>query len=296
MSKVTPALFSALVVISGCAGERGGALDVPVDREGPRAGAEQAPDPAAELPNSKASTPQILGPDALVTSFDEVSAGLSGQVGVAIAGDQGVRVLGLWNQGPAWSTVKVPLAIAGLRKSQDAAKPYVAPAIKESNNDAAEAIWSQLGTTDEAAAAVQAVLRDGGDSETVVQSERVRPGYTPFGQSIWSLADQAQFAASLPCVEGSQIVLDDMRNLGANQQWGLALREDSAAKGGWGPSEHGTYLVRQLSVIATPSGSLGIALSAVPNDGTFETGVAQIGKLAEWVNNHLGSFSGQRCD
>ena len=252
-----------------------------------------------ELPVKPSPAETALKPEAdsdpLQVSFAEVSSSILGDVGVAIADADGVRTFGNWQEGPAWSTIKVPLAIAGLRHSRDAAASLVPLMIKDSDNDAAEKVWAQLGDPKQAAEAVQAVLRDGGDPHTAVQSERVRPEFTAFGQTVWPAKDQARFAANIPCLEASKAVLDDMHHLAVNQQWGLALREDAAAKGGWGPSENGHYLVRQLALITTPTGTLGFALTAAPADGKLDTGVAQIGRLATWVSAHITGLQGLKC-
>ena len=251
---------------------------------------------AVEGPNSIASaSPEPNSTDPLAASFAELSSNIPGEVGVAIAGGDGVRVFGQWAEGPAWSTIKVPLAMAGLRQSNESTTSLVARAIEQSDNAAAMEIWGQLGHPKVAADAVQGILREGGDTVTLVQSERIRPEFTPFGQTIWSTAAQAQFAATLPCLSTSETVLKDMRNLAVDQRWGLAKRADTATKGGWGPSPNGSYLVRQLGVISAPSGTLGISLSAAPADGQFDSGIAHVGKLAEWVEVHLEGLTGRPC-
>ena len=73
--------------------------------------------------------------------------------------------------------------------------------ITASDNAAAGQLWASLGEPHTAAAQVQTVLRSGGDGDTLVQSQRVRPGFTAFGQTIWSLANQAGFVAALPCIK-----------------------------------------------------------------------------------------------
>ena len=251
---------------------------------------------AAEGPNSIASaSPAPNSADPLTVSFAELSSNIPGEVGVAIAGGDGVRVFGQWAGGPAWSTIKVPLAMAALRQSNASTTSLVARAIEQSDNAAAMEIWGQLGDPKVAAGAVQGILREGGDTVTVVQSERIRPEFTPFGQTMWSMAAQAQFAATLPCLPASEAVLEDMRNLVVDQRWGLATRADTATKGGWGPSPDGSYLVRQLGIISTPSGTLGFSLSAAPADGQFDSGVAHLGRLAEWVGTHLEGLRGRTC-
>ena len=127
----------------------------------------------------------------LQSSFHELSSGLPATVGLAFAsaGERPIS-LGTWSSGVAWSTIKVPLAIAA-RATDNA--DLVVKTVTHSDNAAAEELWSQLG--EPAAQRVQSVIRDAGDPTTVVESRRLRAEYTPFGQTRWSLADQARFAA-----------------------------------------------------------------------------------------------------
>jgi len=196
-----------------------------------------------------------------------------------------VASFGTWSAGVAWSTIKVPLAIAARRTGSDSVE-LMSKTITQSDNAAAEQLWSQLGDPVAAAKQVQAVIRDAGDTATVVESRRLRHGYTAFGQTHWSLVRQAQFAARLPRVADSSPVVDLMRNLATDQRWGLAAK-GHASKGGWGPGIHGEYLVRQFAIVPTASGPVGVALAAEARDGAFETGVDVINKLADWLADHL---------
>ena len=282
--KIPALLFCALAALSGCS-DQSVATDTATTTAGNSSG-------------GPSSTPPAAGPTAdntLDVSFAEMIASIPGDVGLAIATESGVRSFGSWTVGPAWSTIKVPLAIAALRHSAAEASPLVPLVIQESDNPAAEKLWAQLGTPEEAAQAVGAVLREGGDGATTVESKRKRPDFSIFGQTEWSVGDQATFMAALPCLPNSEPVVTDMKKLAGNQQWGLALRGDASVKGGWGPSPEGAYLVRQVATITKDGGHVGVALSALPQDGGFDTGVAQVGKLAEWVGEHLDAFTPKKC-
>ena len=176
----------------------------------------------------------------------------------------------------AWSTSKVPLAVAAIRAGS-ASRDQIFATIARSDNAAAEQLWSQLG--DPAAQLVQSVIREAGDPTTVVESRRLRAEYTPFGQTRWSLADQARFAAGLSRVPGAIDIVEIMRNLSAEHHWGMAAK-GFAAKGGWGPGNSGEYLVRQLAIV---SGTVGVALAAEVSIGGYQTGVDIINSLADWV-------------
>ncbi|MEU7143496.1 hypothetical protein ABZ942_28910 [Nocardia sp. NPDC046473] len=233
----------------------------------------------------------------LATSFASYSATLHGTVGLGYAPVGGERAFALGDRtgGVAWSTSKVPLAIAALRAVPVAAKPFVTPTITRSDNAAAERLWSMLGPPDVAAAAVQAVLEEGGDTGTRVQSRRVRPEYTAFGQTEWSTTRQALFTAHLPCIEAGAEVLALMRTLDPEQRWGLARLPGAAAKGGWGPDEQGAHLVRQLGVLPNGSGWTAVVLGARPSSGTFADGIALLDQLTQWVDSHLRQLPAGRC-
>src|SRR5262249_53374304 len=156
-------------------------------------------------------------------------------------------------------------------------------AITESDNPASEKLWTQLGEPVAAAQQVQAIIAEAGDTGTVVESQRVRPGFTAFGQTRWSLARQAQFAAQLPGIPGAADVVDLMHHLVTGQRWGLAAR-GIAAKGGWGPGSTGAdYLVRQFGIMRTAAGHIGVALAAEAHDGAFDTGVDLINTMTDWL-------------
>ena len=222
---------------------------------------------------------------AVDNSFHELSESLPATIGIAVAAAGAKPVsLGAWSSGVAWSTIKVPLAIAALRARPDSTD-LVFKTITQSDNAAAEELWSQLG--DPAAQLVQSVIREAGDATTVVESRRLRAEYTPFGQTQWSLADQARFAAGLPHVPDAARVIDLMRNLRADHCWGMAAK-GFAAKGGWGPGIADDYLVRQFAIV---SGTVIVALAAETHDGGYEAGVDVVDTLANWVVDHLSELT-----
>ena len=261
---------------------------------------------APNEPASQPSPPVAVQPppstapsnDTLQASFEEMAKTLpAGDVGIAVSGGAQPRTFGSWSTGTAWSTIKVPLAIAALRKDSHLDQRLIVRAIANSDNDAAEQMWATLGAPTEAAQAVQAVLAQGGDTTTTVQSQRVRPPYTAFGQTDWPQAQQARFAFALPCLDSASTapVIDQMHRLDAEQLWGLAALDSAAAKGGWGPQPDGGYLVRQLAVVTNESGTSGVALAAKPVDGKFATGIAILDKLGAWVFNHRGELPAGHC-
>jgi len=223
---------------------------------------------------------------ALDASFEQLSAAVPANVGVAIARPDRTYSLGQWTSGVAWSTIKVPLAIAALRTDSARAEDLVVKAITESDNPASEQLWSQLGNPADAARQVQLIVGECGDAATVVESRRLRRGFTAFGQTQWALERQARFAAELPLIPEATTVIDLMNHLTIGQRWGLAAK-GFAAKAGWGPGVNGDYLVRQFGIVPTQSGLWGVALAAETHDGVFETGVEVVDALTDWLVSRL---------
>lgn len=85
---------------------------------------------------------------AIEASFEQLRAPIPATIGIAIAapGAEAVYSWGEWSTGVAWSTSKVPLAIAAIRSDRSRAEGLVPKMITESDNAVAETLWSQLGT------------------------------------------------------------------------------------------------------------------------------------------------------
>jgi hypothetical protein len=221
---------------------------------------------------------------AFEASFERLAATVSATIGIAVAtpGSAHVFSAGRWSDGVAWSTIKVPLALAALRSDEPGAHDLAVKAITESDNPASERMWSLLGEPADAARRVQAVIKESGDAVTAVESRRLRPGFTAYGQTQWPLEKQARFAAQLPFMHGAAAVIDLMHHITTDQRWGLAAK-DVAAKGGWGPGVAGDYLVRQFGIVPMKSGHVGVALAAEAHDGAFDTGVDAVNRMTEWL-------------
>lgn len=229
----------------------------------------------------------------LETAVRSVESKYSGQVGVAISNPSGSgstasASYGSLQEGPAWSTAKVPVAIAASKRG--GVTPQMRSAITASDNSAAEAVWRSLGAPPEAGAAATQVLREGGDGETQVQSTVTRPGFSAFGQTRWSLPNQATFGANVQCIAGANEVTDLMGQITAGQNYGLGTINGAHYKGGWGPDQSGAYLTRQFGFI--PGGKsgtfVGVAIAAKPADGSYETGQAMLTELAKALHEPRG--------
>lgn len=221
-----------------------------------------------------------------------------GEVGLAISpvgATEPARVFGDLTTDVAWSTIKAPLALAARRAEPEAAAAVIVPAIANSDNAAAEKLWAMLGTPTEAAAAVQEILAETGDTTTQVQSQRIRSGFTAFGQTQWSLSLQNGFAARFPCLPGSESILALMGQVSGTQQWGVQTIDGSAVKGGWGPGIESGYLVRQLAVVPGAGGQVAITMATIPDTGIFEDGTAILDSVARWVSKNLNQLPAGRC-
>lgn len=253
---------------------------------------------ATSLPLGSSAVPLVpVGNHALSASFNEFAQRIGAEIGLAYAPldhPENVNFLGSWSSGPAWSTIKVPLALALLRE-RGIVSSAMRSAITASDNAAAESIWEELGGGSVAANKVQTVLTDAGDPLTVVPSERRRSGFSVFGQTDWSVGDQARFLARVACDPDAASVTHLMGEIVSGQQWGLGAIEDAYFKGGWGPGTDGLYLVRQFGVVPTRTGHVAVAIAAVADSGGFGDGTAVLDRLAGWLQDHLDEVGGGRC-
>ncbi|WP_024332957.1 hypothetical protein [Gordonia hirsuta] len=266
--------------------------------------AQAFPLPGGEfLPNGSLGAPVVPKAE-LDKSFraltKAMAKNLPGRVGVAITPVNGdtPTSFGSLKTARAWSTLKVPVAIAAQRKLGPAVLAEETKSIELSDNEAAEALWGALGGGAASVDAVTAVLREGHDVRTRVDSE-LTDSYP--GLTRWDLTDQSIFAAHLPCLPGTGEVIGHMRNVGPNQQWGVARPKgkgvSAAVKGGWGPATGtgGKNVVRQLAVVWTPAGAYGVSLAALPASGSLTDGNAMVTRVGQWLLRNIGKFPAGRC-
>jgi hypothetical protein len=260
---------------------------------GPSAVSAASPVTTSAVQSSPNSSPIMLDAD-----FAQLRQRVHGVVGIAISAvgaHQNPTVLGDWPPGPAWSTIKVPLAIAVLRATNPPeVSQTMTAAITESDNAAAESLWEGLGNPIVAAQKVEDVLRDAGD-QTIVQSQKVRPPFTAFGQTIWSLNDQVKFLSFAVCDSRDKSIFTLMGQIDGNQSWGLGRIAEAQFKGGWGPSITGDYLVRQIGVMPTPGGMTAVAVAVEPASGSFDDGTEELTEVAHWLADHIGALPSGQC-
>ncbi|MBD0020516.1 MULTISPECIES: serine hydrolase [Gordonia] len=248
--------------------------------------------------SSKARTPNATSRARLVSALDAAIERAGQPVGVAIVPvGRSARAITAGDQTPmvAWSTIKVPVAVASERANGQSASQT--PAIVESDNAAAEHLWSSLGSDTDAAAAVTEVLRDGGDTTTTVPSAHLRSGFTIFGQTTWPLRDAAAFTAHLPCMAGTEHVLSLMGQVAGNQQWGveaMASPVSTAVKGGWGPGPASGYVVRQIGLITHADGTM-TAVAMGTSGPSLDSGIGALNTVAQHLDESIRMLPRGRC-
>jgi hypothetical protein len=240
-------------------------------------------------------------------SFARLAASLSGKEGLAVSGvglGRPVERLGSLRSAVAWSTAKVPIAMAVIASGGASShQTDLLRALTASDNAAAERLWTSLGSGAVAAQAGNEQLRVAGDTHTAMQAQRLRAGYTAFGQTDWALTDQARFTAGLACSEQGGQVLQYMGQVVAGQRWGLGSAGVPARfKGGWGPGSRpgagGGYLDRQMGVLTIRGRQLAVALATTPSDGSHASGIRNLTAIARWIATHAattGLPSNPRC-
>ena len=206
----------------------------------------------------------------------------------------------------AWSSIKVPI-LATLMKERELASEeqgWAASALTASDNEAAAALFNQLGGLAEASAAVEATLNQAAPSHPTAVATAPPPSgaVSTYGQTDWSPVASAEFFRALACGQvlaepGREYVLGLMGSVIPEQQWGLgSVRVPGATyvgyKAGWGPegSASGPYLVRQSGIVRGADGrGFAVTMLAQATSGSFEAGVAALDRVAGWLSEHVSS-------
>ncbi|MBC3186903.1 hypothetical protein H7347_10065 [Corynebacterium sp. zg-331] len=205
-----------------------------------------------------------------------------GRAGLAVVSGGQVYSAGDPGQGAAWSTIKVPIAIAAYRAGT-AQDDIARAAITYSDNDASVALWNSLGTSEEAEAAVQEVLSLAGDPTDVARQWSRGGTKVSFGEVSWPLSGQALFASRVRCIEEAEPVVELMGEITEEHKYGLGILPGAVFKGGWGPDDDGTFTMRQLGTVD----GAGIAMYVHPEDETESEGRAMLDDMARGLRELL---------
>ncbi|QGU06743.1 hypothetical protein COCCU_03975 [Corynebacterium occultum] len=297
MRKILAALLVMTAPLGACAipeGEQSAQLTETVTLT-----STSAPTPSPDLsPTTAPADPTpgerpIPGDVELQPLIDAALASFGGSAGIAVSDGSSELTAGDDAALPAWSTIKVPLTIAALRQDPGALQ-WATPAIQNSDNDAATALWNSLGDPATAGAAIAQVLGEGGN-QVVVNTEVIRSGFSSFGQTAWSPSQQARFAAQLPCVTGGQQLLGLMAGIAPSQAQGLGTLPGARFKGGWGPDLQGTYDLRQFGLFSGGQGDVAVAISTHPASGTYEDAQAMATQIAAGLAPMLADLPAATC-
>ena len=227
-------------------------------------------------------------------------------IGVAVApfGSVPPTQIGALENGHAWSTFKVPIVVTLMRRGTLSAEEQAQAraAITASDNSAAAALFSKLGSTTTASAAVESVLAQSGYPTPVATAPPPPGAVSTWGQTDWSLSNSAGFYRALACGQllGGQstaYVVSLMEEVIPEQQWGLGeagIPGTAAFKGGWGPdgSASGPYLVRQTGILRSGSSGAVVTIAAQDDSGSFEAGIRDLDAVAAWVRDNVRLTAG----
>jgi len=233
-----------------------------------------------------ASVPSTAGASVAQSDLDRIAAEVTAEtgvpVGIALHDASGTRSAGTITDFPAYSTGKVPLAIAALRQSPALAGDATA-AITASDNEAADRLWSALGGW-QATGKVNQVLRDAGSST-------VNPGW--WAMPSWTIADQAAFFAAIPCVDKGPEVEAMMGNVVGYQRWAFGNIPGAKIKGGWLP-ENG-YSLRQGAILPVGDGWVGASVAVRSPDNNFNRASDAATRAAEKLRPLLDASEPLTC-
>lgn len=233
--------------------------------------------PSPTTPAASPSAAPVQGVRDL--EINDILAQYGGSVGVVIVDANGADSAGTLLSDVSWSTIKVPIALAAERNGT-AGADVVSAAIRSSDNAAAQSLWDSLG--EGASGKVAAEIAQLAPAPTV-QNQVLRPGFSAFGQTHWSLADQAAFGFKLQCHDLAAAVTSDMGSISAGHSYGIGVLPGAHFKGGWGPDPQGQYLARQFGYVSGPQGTVGVALAAKAGDGSYASDQAMLTALAQRV-------------
>nr|WP_246372420.1 hypothetical protein [Gordonia humi] len=244
---------------------------------------------------TRTSTPRPTASAAdLQSSFDALKLPIPTGIAIVPVGGGDPILAGDQNVHAAWSTIKAPLGLAAERKH--GMSRTEAAAVVDSDNESARVLTRSLGDPADASRELETVLREGGDT-TTRPARRHGDDYPMLGETMWSLADSATWTSNLPCMTGSDHIVELMRDVSRVQEWGLRrVGDQTPVKGGWGEMPDGGYLVRQIGVVGLPDGDrVAVSISTHEPGMTFEEGTRNLDRVATWLTENLHRLPGGAC-
>lgn len=218
--------------------------------------------------------------EALLADIEKkVEGTYPGTVGIAVANGKDTAAVGETKPVQAWSSIKVPIAIAAMR-NDDYWIDSMNAAIRWSDNDAAINLWFSM---PEPKKQVAEILREADGTQKDFIEEVLDPVYEAFGEPLWSVPEQAQFANHLACIDDASEVIDAMGHIDEDQSYGLGTINGAHFKGGWGPDEEtGSYSARQFGLIPVAGGKeVAVAVFASADEGDYDTEQKMLSMIAK---------------
>lgn len=199
------------------------------------------------------------------------------EVGIALYDGTRLTQSGSLQWLPAWSTMKVPIAMAAAEHCEayddDTIEQLTTAAIEWSDNDAARALWDCMGTDDEASALVAAEVAKAGTRVAVRGA---------FGTTRWSFAGQARYAHYLSQVDEDNAVVAAMHHIAEDQSYGLGRIKGVPFKGGWSDFEpDGSWHTRQFGWLEIGGVRYGVAVGARSEAGSYDDTMDALDAVAE---------------
>lgn len=245
--------------LSGCAGEP-----------------EESPMMLSPTLTAPAGGLQLEG---LSDTVKDIEARTNTQVGVSLYDGSEHTSAGILAVLPAWSTIKVPIALAAdehCEYADEVIAELTDAAIEWSDNDSASALWTCLGPDAEASRLVGEEIGKAGVS---VQVEPY------FGTTDWPVTDQAQYAHYLASLPEDNVVIKDMRLIDAEHRYGLGQIAGVPFKGGWSDAPDGSWHSRQMGFTTVGGTTYGIAIAARSADGSEEDATEALNAVAAFITD-----------
>ena len=249
MKRRIAALFAVLpLALVSCSGP-GSPSSAPSDEPADEPAATTAPDANADL--------NLDGLDEKIAAIEEKT-----HTQLSFSLFDGTRATNSGSGGalPAWSTIKVPIALTAWEHCDD--KDFVLEqtraAIEWSDNDSAYALWRCIGSDDEASRLVgEEIARSG-------VSVHVEPA---FGTTTWPNPAQARYAQHLASIPADNPVIQEMHKIDEDHSYGLGTIADLPFKGGWSDDTDGSFHVRQLGFFTLSGSGAGSEVGAGSDAG-----------------------------
>ena len=184
-----------------------------------------------------------VDPDWLEAEVERIEADTDTSIGIVLIDDDDAAVTaGDVTSLAAWSTIKVPVAMAATEHcdaSEEVLDTLITSTIEVSDNGSADQLWMCLAAAGGAKKLVADELAKAGATATLEEA---------WGTSEWSLNSQARYAhylAELSDRKPDNAVLDKMVHVDKSQSWGLGAL-GIPFKGGWSDDTDGSWQSRQL--------------------------------------------------